>query len=280
MSRANASRPVPWYIPIFLKLEAKVLELGFAPQDAYSAVPEPKKLDVDPNAMNPMEGKNIRDWPARFYLMSQPNSQFIKVALAGQYTNLRGFQYSVHVLYGDDRLMPLLAKLQGVPERKNHVEIDRCALWQIVSRANGNYMPDRNLKKGQPYEDLLERISKNLESYGIPWARRGLVPESIAETIVNRFSQPAMTIAFALQTGDFNLAVRRLDLVVENRNQRIDSWQRHNKYDSRQALEAAVDMRHLSELGLPNPRFIDGEFIRLAQMAIDERSIEGLMCPD
>lgn len=277
MSRSRGSKPIPWYIPIFLQLEARVLSLGFAPVDSYSAIPVPQKLDVDPKAMNPMEGKNIKDWPARFYALSLADEKFIQVAISGQYTNPDGFQYSVHVGYGDDRLVPLLSKLQRTQIRKHHVNINFAALWQIVKWSAKVYQPDRNLKKGQPYEEVFERISLNLEKYGIPWAMNGLLSESIENVIVNRFGQPAMTISYALMTGNFDLAQRRLDLVKQKRSEDLEIWARHNTDKSLESIEEFVDARSLSEPFLPNPRFIDGEFIRLAQKAIDERSIESLI---
>lgn len=277
MCRSKASKPIPWYIPIFLHLEARILSLGFTPVDSYSVVPVPQKLDDDPKAMNPMEGKNIKDWPARFYALFLPDEKFIQVSLSGQHTNLDGFQYSVHVGYGDDRLVPLLSKLQRTQIRKQHVTIDFATLWQIVDRSAKVYQPDRNLKKGQPYEEVFERISQNLEKYGIPWAKNGLLPESMENVIVNRFGHPAMTISYALMTGNFDLAQRRLDLVKQKRSEGLEIWARHNTYSSLESLEEVVDARSLSESSLPNTRFIDGEFIRLAQKAIDERSIENLI---
>ncbi len=60
-------------------------------------------------------------------------------------------------------------------------------------------------------------------------------------------------------------------------NDGMEILARHNTYDSKEALEDAVDARHLSELSLPNSGFIDGEFFRSAQKSIDEMSIESLM---
>lgn len=227
--------------------------------------------------MNPTVGKDIKDWPARFYVMPYADSQFIKVSLSGQYTNFRGFQYGVSVWYGDEKLVPLLAKLQRAQIRKFHVEIGLCGLSQIVQNERKMHFSDRNLKKGQPHQQIWERISQHLDEYGMPWAKKQLAPEVVAETIVNRFSHPAMTISFALQNGDFDFAQRRLELLVQNRYQRIETWRRHRPTYSQQELEDAVDARHLSEPSLPNPRFIDGEFMRLAQRAIEEKSVDWLL---
>ncbi len=274
---AEQKKAVAWYVPIFLELEAGVKSLGFSPVQDHPKEPIPEGPNSSPNSLNPLEGRGTKFLTPRRYVMPQKHKKFIVVGLSAKYSSTRGFEYSLTVGYGDNEITPILAALQGVATSQFTVQIDRWEVMQIASKATNQYMKARGLREGEPYKaDIASRL-KYLVQFGIPWAEEGLRDDSFTDSVLSQTTNPALVIAYAILIGKFETAQSKLDLLTRNRNQRIDSWSQSPEISSRQEAAKAVDARHLSEKSLPNPQYIDGEFIRLAQKAIDERSIASLL---
>lgn len=276
---AGGKKSAPWYVPIFLELETGIKALGFSPLQDYSRDPVPEVPKTSQNSLNPIEGIGTKFLTTRRYLMTKRGKKFITVGLTGKANPSRGFEYTLTVGYGDDEITPILAALQGVKPAEFTVQIDRWEVLQIASKATNQYLKPRALREGEPFTNEVKNRLDYLSQYGIPWAEDGLRDDSFTDSVLSQITSPAMSIAYALLIGKFDIAQSKLDAVSQNRNQRIGSWSLSPDISSRQEAEKAVDARHLSEKSLPNPQYIDGEFIRLAQKAIDDKSIESLLLP-